>query len=83
MTTALTTAWPEGVIARYLTVAGAALGRDDIAVDVSDKGEETYWRYGVTCSGCSMTDETSERDRADHSAQAHAERCRAVPRPTA
>ncbi|WP_031137020.1 hypothetical protein [Streptomyces sp. NRRL WC-3719] len=33
-TTAFTTAWPAGVIARYLTVAGAALGRDDLTVDV-------------------------------------------------
>lgn len=75
--------WPEGVIARYLTLAGAALGREDIAVDITDKGEETYWRYGFACSGCSMTDETSEQDRARRSAQTHAERCRAIPCPTA
>ncbi|MFE0794738.1 hypothetical protein [Streptomyces mutabilis] len=79
--TAPSAAWPEGVIARYLTLAGIA--DPNATVDITDNGEETYWRYALSCAGCSMTDMDSEKDDARRRAQAHAEKCRALPRPTA
>jgi hypothetical protein len=95
-------AWPEGVIARYLTVAGAALGREDLAVDVEtlttyDFGDPYATR--ATCRGCTAwrdedyalyrnyRDETARAKAAGDAAcgwaQAHAEKCRALPRPGA
>ncbi|WP_369359572.1 hypothetical protein [Streptomyces sp. cg2] len=63
--------WPEGVIARYLTLAHAT-------VDLTrhDSGD-----VSCECTGCgynrSAWAEPVIRDRA----QAHAETCRALPRP--
>lgn len=83
-------AWPDGVIARYLTVAGATV---DITYD-SHRG-----LLNATCTGCDWVDRTStggflsdtpeqEQARVEETlpesrvvAQAHAERCRALPRP--
>jgi hypothetical protein len=98
--TAQSTEWPEGVIARYLTLGGAT-------ADVLDG--TSPWRSGVghnlsaACTGelCDWTSHGPEfwfeagetsmdyvpyrdavaRLRAD--AQAHAEKCRAMLRPTA
>ncbi|PNE41611.1 hypothetical protein [Streptomyces noursei] len=74
MSTSTQTTWPEGVIARYLTVVGST-------VDLSGKKYNT----AGTCGGCQ--EEFSEsnyiaRDlsAARHWAQAHAEMCRALPR---
>jgi TPP-dependent indolepyruvate ferredoxin oxidoreductase alpha subunit len=67
-------AWPEGVTARYLTVAGAT-------VDVTDQGTNTTWRYDTTCTGCPHEDTFRIEDSAHRSAQTHAERCRALPKP--
>jgi len=96
------TAWPEGVIARYLTVAGSALGREDLAVDVEtlatvDDGDPYATR--ATCRGCTAwkdedyvlyrnyRDEAARARAAEDAArgwaQAHAETCRAIPRPIA
>lgn len=74
-------AWPEGVIARYLTVAGVALANPELAVEV------THFPAS-RCKGCGEDDAddrfvcayNSER-RAREWAQAHAEKCRAMPRP--
>lgn len=91
MTTNTTeTAWPEGVIARYLTVGGATVG-----IRYAD-GDLT-----VDCTGCEkrvervdvgayyddtpeqVTEKVTERLPARReTAQSHAERCRAMPRPT-
>lgn len=67
-------AWPNGVIARYLTVGGATVDIDD--------------RNSSQCTGCDQTDEndrwvsrTNSTSRARTWAQAHAEKCRALPRP--
>ncbi|GAA2629815.1 hypothetical protein [Streptomyces axinellae] len=68
--------WPEGVIARYLTVAGAT-------VDVIDKGEDTYWRYELVCRSCPETFDDSNEYEVRDRAQSHAESCRAMPRPQA
>jgi len=64
-----TTAWPAGVIARYLTVAGSSLSRDDITVDITctqtarEKGRYDQQVGDITliahCSGCSDRDETT------------------------
>lgn len=68
------TAWPEGVIARYITV-GAAV------VDVT----YTVW----TCMGCDDTSlgkytnpwgTPHSTDEIKRQAQAHAETCRALPK---
>ncbi|MFJ8208131.1 hypothetical protein [Streptomyces sp. NPDC096033] len=66
--------WAEGAIARYLTVGGAT-------VFVWDA---TEWAPVCSiCTGCG----TSSRDggpnssKPDQWAQAHAETCRAMPRP--
>ncbi|MEU4256288.1 hypothetical protein AB0B42_00590 [Streptomyces fradiae] len=102
-TTAFTTAWPKGVIARYLTVAGSALGRDDLTVDVETVTTVDYddpYATRSTCRACAARDERdydqyrnyrdygaeavrarASQDDARSWAQAHAETCRALPRP--
>jgi hypothetical protein len=95
------TTWPEGVIARYLTVAGSALGREDLSVDVR---HDTFYLSDIEpnvtvarCGGCDayrteewkahahrVSNGSSEADaEAREWAQSHAEKCRALPRPTA
>ncbi|MGW7786021.1 hypothetical protein [Streptomyces tricolor] len=66
--------WPDGVIARYLTVAGAT-------VDLRDNEDAARWRYDTKCTGCPHKDAFTAEEYAHHDAQAHAERCRALPRP--
>ncbi|MFE2497121.1 hypothetical protein [Streptomyces scopuliridis] len=95
--TSTQTAWPEGVIARYITIAGQSLGNPELAVQITTPNDDVY-AY-ATCSGCPARD-TSDLVSADclggpdHArqanaryarqwAQAHAEKCRAMPRPTA
>ena len=93
------TVWPEGVIARYLTVGGAtvdlshAAGHSGTTYETQavcsgcpDKKAASHWRG----SGSSFNGTYTEEHRSDLAdkeartwAQAHAERCRAVPRPTA
>ena len=68
------TAWPEGVIARYLTVGGAT-------VDVTDRRTEDYLRYAADCTGCGNRWTHGDERYAREWAQAHAERCRALPQP--
>lgn len=71
-----TTAWPEGVIARYLTVAGATV---DIT-SAPDAGSD--YNCGLHCRGCGYRDgHHNTRDYADSWAQSHAETCRAMPNP--
>ncbi|GGX40441.1 hypothetical protein [Streptomyces noursei] len=84
------TTWPEGVIARYLTVGGAT-------VDVTYTSHSGW--LTATCSGCGQIERTEtygfiydtpeqEAERVEKAlpesrelAQSHAEKCRAVPRP--
>jgi hypothetical protein len=68
------TPWPEGVIARYLCAAAAV-------VAVRDHGEDTRWRYTAACNGCIYTHMDVDVLAAHKSAQLHAEKCRALPRP--
>lgn len=66
-------AWPEGVIARYVTVGGAT-------VDVSrtDTGDTISH-----CTGCGDARFPNTELFIRSEANAHAGRCRALPRPTA
>ncbi|MET9813179.1 hypothetical protein [Streptomyces sp. NPDC006355] len=83
------------VLARYLTVAGSALAREDLAVDIVYTSS-TGW-ITSTCAGCGTSERTStngyvydtpeeEQARVDKAlpnarpwAQSHAETCRAMP----
>lgn len=58
MTANQTAAWPEGVIARYLTVAGEALQDPSIAVDVAEENSDDPVKEGfrATCRGCGEGD---------------------------
>ncbi|MFI8942729.1 hypothetical protein [Streptomyces syringium] len=77
-------AWPEGVIARYLTRAGEALRDPSITVDISGGGE---YRENNTyrCRGCGSESLSGKSGTsllyAVGQAHAHAEACRALPRP--
>lgn len=69
------TAWPEGVIARYLTVVGATVDLTGAEYDASG-----------ACGGCQKKFSDSgyvsgSLSVARHWAQEHAESCRALPRP--
>jgi hypothetical protein len=93
MTTQTPTAWPKGVIARYLTVGGQALADPNATVDITHDSDTTvtwcrgckagrdfYWatyegRYDNGCDGADSAARTW--------AQAHAEKCRAMPKPSA
>jgi hypothetical protein len=68
--TAWSDPWSEGVIARYLTVAGAT-------VDLRGGGDHTYYR----CTGCGDGSGSCFESNAREHAQGHAEKCRALPKP--
>ncbi|MGV9275953.1 hypothetical protein [Streptomyces griseosporeus] len=68
--TAPSSAWPEGVVARYLTLVGAT-------VDVRANGPHSRFE----CTGCPIDSGPWPHNMAHERAQAHAEKCRALPRP--
>jgi hypothetical protein len=74
---AFTEPWPEGVKARYLTVAGATVDLGRATVEGRGPG------FVVSrCLGCDASSHmTQAESAARHWAQAHAEVCRALPRP--
>ncbi|MFJ9037962.1 hypothetical protein ACIRF8_15385 [Streptomyces sp. NPDC102406] len=76
------TAWPENVIARHLTKAAEIIGDPELTVDVS-VGERLI---KAACRGCGR-DHENERQYASVTvlpwATAHAEQCRALPKPEA
>lgn len=98
------TAWPEGVIARYLTVGGATI---DVAEESGYYIPTPPTQTRAQCHGCDAREiaewgfsfsahehgrpqpdeyEAGSRyttPRVRRWAQAHAEKCRAMPRPTA
>ncbi|MGW3030213.1 hypothetical protein ACWDCB_03160 [Streptomyces sp. NPDC001178] len=95
--TAQNTVWPEGVIARYLTVGGATV---DLAYRLTVHKPPEPFATWADCTGCPASSEHSHyrlvrglyADREEHDqaaadeearawAQAHAERCRALPSP--
>ncbi|WP_411130474.1 hypothetical protein [Streptomyces sp. x-19] len=83
-------AWPEGVIARYLTVANAVidLRYDSGLLRATCGGERCPWQDHEDPETF-YTDSVAEKERKidevlpdlQSRAQAHAERCRAMPRP--
>lgn len=83
------TGWPEGVIARYLTVGGGVVDvRNDYtgaADSVCTSCTATHLSYGCT----SLRNPTAEQQDAAAIAEArqwsqtHAARCRAMPKPEA
>ncbi len=74
------TAWPAGVTARFLTLAGELLGDADVTVDVSVDDIQATAR----CTACGSTSAAyGYTSTVLEWAQEHAARCRALPRPTA
>ncbi|MBW1603415.1 hypothetical protein JJV70_15145 [Streptomyces sp. JJ66] len=86
------TDWPEGVIARYVTVGGATV---DLTHDTLTANDTAPNVTSAQCGGCPAYRNYEWRPRADRFdngstwadsdarpwAQEHAERCRAMPRP--
>lgn len=75
--TPFATAWPENVIARYLTLANATVDlirTNDSSPDYIDRGH---------CTGCGHSISWMREEYGREQAQSHAETCRALPRPTA
>ncbi len=71
--------WPQGVGARYLTVAGATI--DLHLYDVTpERGTSVA---SATCLGCTEHYDIDRTSTTRTWAQAHAEKCRALPRPEA
>ena len=83
------TAWPEGVIARYLSVGGATVDVRNVAVSAGTAAcsgcqeSEFFWRVTADCMGGPEHAREMNAEDARHWAQDHAETCRAMPRPTA
>lgn len=90
--------WPEGVVARYLTVGGATV--DITELHTLPPNPEPY-ATSAACTGCPATKEAGHyrsvygdyggswdehepeaaEQKAREWAQAHAETCRALPKP--
>lgn len=90
-TTQQNTTWPEGVIARYLTVAEATIDirYEDGGLWAKCGGEQCRWQEREWPEVFYHdSDEVRDLKIADAlpsllpPAQAHAEKCRAMPRPT-
>lgn len=80
------TAWPEGVIGRYLTVGGATVDliEGDIHVTVTCQAcPDASWIAYDSPSGSDNPDRKKAVERAGDWAQGHAETCRAMPKPDA
>ncbi|MFE4867704.1 hypothetical protein [Streptomyces sp. NPDC056682] len=67
-------AWPEDVIARYLTLAGAT-------VDLFRANPESTYIDSGHCTGCGHLIDWTAEEFGRKEAQRHAEKCRALPRP--
>jgi hypothetical protein len=98
--TAQSTEWPEGVVARYLTIAGATTDIKAVGIDRQTSiGTITDITITAYCQGCRQRDVSTHLgmdastlgddfftsslcDDARAWAQAHAEKCRALPAPT-
>lgn len=77
-------AWPEGVIARYFTLAAEVLGDLSITVDVTNSEGISGDTATATCTACGTFYKNSRCYTASTVlpwAQEHAEKCRAMPRP--
>ncbi|MFF1916123.1 hypothetical protein ACFVYE_31965 [Streptomyces sp. NPDC058239] len=100
--TTQTTTWPEGVIARYITVAGEALSDPSICTEVISHADDYDTARCTPCGSTATYDMEIARFLAKKRggdpdclslaepsrlawewAQTHAEKCRAMPKPTA
>ncbi|MFK8851220.1 hypothetical protein [Streptomyces sp. Ac-502] len=70
------TAWPTGVVNRYLTLAGIALADPNITVDVTDDG------FAAERRGCEAHNSNGYAAAVTSWADTHAKNCRQLPRPT-
>ncbi|GAB2696175.1 hypothetical protein [Kitasatospora kifunensis] len=71
-----TETWPEGVIARYMTMVGLALADPNITVDLINDGGEAI------CRGCGKDwPNPNYPFTVRQWAESHAETCRALPDP--
>ncbi|MEU3060198.1 hypothetical protein [Streptomyces subrutilus] len=73
------TAWPTGVIARYLTKAAEITGDHEATVDVRQNRD---YGHSYDCRGCGGGSTSGDIRAIYAGAQEHAETCRAIPRPT-
>ncbi|RKN40785.1 hypothetical protein [Streptomyces hoynatensis] len=69
------------VIARFLTVSGAALANPEIAVVVEDRGDRRVDRYAYACAGCGGSYKSDAEGHLCELAQRHAKECTALPTP--
>ncbi|MFE1871559.1 hypothetical protein ACFW9N_11735 [Streptomyces sp. NPDC059496] len=72
------TAWPTGVIARYLTKAAEILADPEATVDVRQNRD---YGHSYDCRGCGAGSSSGDTRAIHTGAQEHAETCRAIPRP--
>ncbi|MEU9166096.1 hypothetical protein AB0D29_38200 [Streptomyces sp. NPDC048424] len=72
-------AWPKGVVARYLTRAAEILSDPNATVDVRRNRD---YGHSWDCRGCGHGTSSGDSNEVHTRAQAHAEKCRAIPRPT-
>ncbi|MFH8888682.1 hypothetical protein [Streptomyces sp. NPDC017949] len=72
------TAWPAGVIARYLTKAAEITGDHEATVDVRQNRE---YGHSYDCRGCGNGSSSGDTRAVHAGAQKHAETCRAILRP--
>lgn len=79
------TAWPEGVVARYLTKAAEITGDFSLTVDLFDRIRPPRGpdKTAAVCRGCGLDCTNYYESSVRSWAQAHAETCRAMPHPTA
>ncbi|MES9522434.1 hypothetical protein [Streptomyces capoamus] len=66
--------WEPGIVARYLTIGGATV---DLKQDETSRG----YVDDIDCTGCGYHSGWTKVEFARAEAQAHAEKCRALPRP--
>ncbi|UZJ31005.1 hypothetical protein [Streptomyces endophytica] len=78
MSTSTQTTWAEGTTARYLTLAAEILRDPTLTVDVTERD----WVYAYTCRGCGDQASGYLKKVIHRGAQQHAEKCRAMPRPS-
>ncbi|MFF7411629.1 hypothetical protein [Streptomyces lydicus] len=90
MTISTQNSWPEGVIARYLTVGGATVDIEYASVSgvITASCYGCPWQRRTDTQGLRTDTPEEEQERVDDwmptarkKAQGHAETCRAMPRP--
>ena len=73
------TSWPEDATTRYLTKAAEISGDLELAVEVREADDG----FSYICRGCGGAYKNFWESSVRTRAESHAEKCRAMPRPTA